>query len=124
GTVVIDMTTGDPDDTARLAAYCRQRNLQYLDATVGGSSAQVREGNAIVMVGGEESAFEGCRNLLGCFARRIFYLGAAGNGARMKLAMNLVLGLNRAALAEGLAFAQACGLDGDDALEVFRSGPA
>ena len=124
GTTVIDMTTGDPDDMARLAAECGDRGVAYLDATVGGSSSQVREGDAIVMIGGGRSAYQECRGLLECFARRLFYLGAAGNGARMKLAMNLVLGLNRAALAEGLAFAQSCGLDGAEALEVFRSGPA
>ena len=47
-----------------------------------------------------------------------------GCGARMKLVMNLVLGLNRAVLAEGLAFAEACGLDGQAALEVLQASPA
>lgn len=60
--------------------------------------------------------------MLQCFAREIFHLGPWGSGARMKLAMNLVLGLNRAALAEGLAFAAACGLSMDDALRIFRAG--
>jgi 3-hydroxyisobutyrate dehydrogenase-like beta-hydroxyacid dehydrogenase len=56
---------------------------------------------------------------LECFSRQIFYAGPCGSGAKMKLASNLVLGLNRAALAEGLAFAGAIGLDLEAALEVF-----
>lgn len=123
-TVVMDMTTGDPDEMASIAHDCAARNLIYLDTTVGGSSAQVSAAEAIVMAGGEPDALDSCRDLLEAFAKRIFWLGAAGNGARMKLVLNLVLGLNRAVLAEGLAFAESCGLDIGLALEVLRSGPA
>ena len=62
--------------------------------------------------------------LFDCFARQWFYLGPWGTAARMKLVVNLVLGLNRAVLAEGLAFARACGLDPAVALGVLRAGAA
>lgn len=52
------------------------------------------------------------------------YLGSWGNAGKMKLATNLVLGLNRAALAEGLVFAEAVGLSPDDALNVLLNSPA
>src|SRR5205807_4369974 len=91
---------------------------------IGGSSEQVRRGEAIVICGGERSVYDGCAQVLQVFSRQTFLAGPAGSGNRMKLAMNLVLGLNRAALAEGLAFADALGLDLRFALEVFRSGPA
>src|SRR5437868_6703975 len=58
-----------------------------------------------------ELAARGGADLFACFAREWFYLGPWGSGSRMKLVVNLVLGLNRAVLAEGLAFARACGLD-------------
>jgi 3-hydroxyisobutyrate dehydrogenase-like beta-hydroxyacid dehydrogenase len=124
GATVIDLTTGDPERMALFGSELAARGVEYLDATVGGSSEQVREGDAIVMVGGEGAAVDRHRGLLAFFAREIFHVGLWGSGARMKLAMNLVLGLNRAALAEGLAFAAACGLAKEDALRVFRSGPA
>jgi 3-hydroxyisobutyrate dehydrogenase-like beta-hydroxyacid dehydrogenase len=57
-------------------------------------------------------------------ARQWFHVGPWGSGARTKLVVNLVLGLNRAALAEGLAFARACGLDLPAVLDVLRSGAA
>ena len=121
---IIDLTTGDPDQMAQFGAELAARGIAYTDATVGGSSQQVQNGDAIIMAGGDAAVVDRQRELLAFFAREVFHLGPWGSGARMKLAMNLVLGLNRAALAEGLAFAAASGLSMDDALRVFRSGPA
>jgi len=124
GAVIIDLTTGDPDRMAEFGAQLAAHGIGYVDATVGGSSEQVRDGDAIVMAGGEKAVLDRQSAVLGSFAREVFHMGPWGNGARMKLAMNLVLGLNRAALAEGLAFAAACGLSMDDALRVLRASPA
>jgi 3-hydroxyisobutyrate dehydrogenase-like beta-hydroxyacid dehydrogenase len=124
GAVIIDLTTGDPDRMAQFGAQLAARGIGYVDATVGGSSEQVRDGDAIVVAGGEKAVLDRQSALLASFAREVFHVGPWGSGARMKLAMNLVLGLNRAALAEGLAFAAASGLSMDDALRVFRAGPA
>jgi 3-hydroxyisobutyrate dehydrogenase-like beta-hydroxyacid dehydrogenase len=124
GSTVIDLTTGDPDRMAAFGSQLAACGIAYLDATVGGSSEQVRQGDAIVMAGGLPAVLERHRPLLASFAREVFHVGLWGSGARMKLAMNLVLGLNRAALAEGLVFAAASGISPEDALRVFRSGPA
>ena len=56
--------------------------------------------------------------------KQAIYVGPCGSGARMKLVSNLVLGLNRAALAEGLVFAQALGVDGEAALQVLINSMA
>ena len=122
GKVVIDTTTGAPDATARLSADLAAQGVTYLDATIVGSSQQVRTGDVLVLVGGAETAFRTWHKLFDSFARQTFYLGSAGSGARMKLVVNLVLGLNRAVLAEGLVFARACGVDPARALEVLRAG--
>jgi 3-hydroxyisobutyrate dehydrogenase-like beta-hydroxyacid dehydrogenase len=119
-TIVIDTTTGEPAQTEQLAGQAPR----YVDATIAGSSQQVRQGEAIVMAGGAVADIESCRPIFAAFSTRSFHTGGPGSGARMKLAVNLVLGLNRAALAEGLAFASACGVDMALALEVLRSGPA
>lgn len=124
GLVIIDTTTGEPEATAALGAGLAKRGVSYLDATVAGSSAQARAGEVVMMVGGERVAFAQCSDLFACLAQQTFHVGGWGAGARMKLVVNLVLGLNRAVLAEGLAFARAQGLDPPLALDILRSGAA
>ncbi len=124
GTIIIDTTTGDPDRTAAIGERLRQSGVDYVDATVAGSSEQTRRGEAVVMAGGEAEAVQRCEALLKTFSHRVFHVGACGSGARMKLVVNLVLGLNRAVLAEGLSLAAAAGLDAATTLEVLRSGAA
>jgi 3-hydroxyisobutyrate dehydrogenase-like beta-hydroxyacid dehydrogenase len=124
GVIVVDTTTGDPGPTAALGAALAADGIAYLDATIAGSSAQVRSGEVLVIAGGEDRAFAACRGLFAAFAKRSFHVGPWGSGARMKLVVNLVLGLNRAVLAEGLALAGSCALDPAAALEILQAGPA
>lgn len=124
GLTVIDTTTGDPDSSVALATELAARGATYLDATISGSSAHVRAGRAVVMVGGKRAAFDRSADIFSKFAGETFHTGGPGSGAKMKLATNLVLGLNRAALAEGLALAHALGLDAAQALAIMRAGPA
>ena len=123
GTIVVDTTTGDPEEMESFGQTLAECGVAYLDATVGGSSAQVREKDAIVMVGGATQAVSTCGDLFDAFARQTFHTGPSGSGARMKLVVNLVLGLNRAVLAEGLSFARALGMDATEALAVLKAGP-
>jgi 3-hydroxyisobutyrate dehydrogenase-like beta-hydroxyacid dehydrogenase len=124
GRTVVDTTTGDPDRTAALGARLKGIGVDYLDATIVGSSRLVREGQAVVVAGGEPGVFRGCAGLLDTFAAHEFHVGPWGSGARMKLVVNLVLGLHRAVLAEGLAFARASGFDLALTLDVLKSGAA
>lgn len=124
GKTIIDTTTGEPAEMQALGERLAQQGAQYLDATIAGSSAQVRSGEVVLMVGGEAPVVAACDDLLRSFSSRIFHVGAWGAGARMKLVVNLVLGLNRAVLAEGLCFAERCGVDPRQTLEVLRAGPA
>jgi 3-hydroxyisobutyrate dehydrogenase-like beta-hydroxyacid dehydrogenase len=124
GSILIDTTTGDPEQTASLGRRLAMRKIHYLDAEIGGSSRQVSECDVLVLCGGGAEVYRQCADVFACFARRTFHLGGWGSGARMKLALNLVLGLNRAVLAEGLAFAEAMGFAPELALEVLRAGPA
>jgi len=121
GQILIDTTTGEPEQMARLAARLADRGVQYLDAPISGSSEQTRRGDVTAIVGGPREAFEACRDLFERCAAKTIYAGPCGSGAKMKLVSNLVLGLNRAALAEGLVFAQAIGLDAAAALEVLMN---
>lgn len=124
GHLLIDTTTGDPADAAAAGKWLASRGVAYLDATVSGSSAQVRACEAVVMAGGEPAAFERCGDLFRLFARRAVHVGPWGAGSTMKLVTNLVLGLNRAALAEGLWFARSMGVDAALALAVLKDSAA
>jgi len=121
---IVDTTTGDPDTTAALASELASRGIAYLDATISGSSQRIRRGESTFMVGGDPETVDRNRALLACFTERLHYLGPAGSGSRAKLASNLVLGLNRLALAEGLVFAEKLGLDLEAFLGVLRDSPA
>ena len=76
------------------------------------------------MVGGEKAAYEKCMDIFKSLGAKVFYLGASGNGSRAKLAGNLILGLNRLALAEGLVFAAKLGLEPRAFLELLKVTPA
>jgi 3-hydroxyisobutyrate dehydrogenase-like beta-hydroxyacid dehydrogenase len=124
GTVIVDCTTGEPEAMAAMGAKLAKASIDYLDATVLGSSRVVRSGAAVVMAGGRRPVFDAASPLFKTFASRAFYLGSYGAGARMKLVANLALGLHRAVLAETLAFAHACDVSPVDALEVLKAGAA
>ena len=123
-TLIIDTTTADPFQSAALAHRLQERNVGFLDATISGSSEQVRRGDVVVLVGGAEERFQAAGDLFDTFARQSFYLGGPGSGALAKLVVNLVLGLNRLVLAEGLALGEKTGLDTARLLEVLRAGAA
>jgi 3-hydroxyisobutyrate dehydrogenase-like beta-hydroxyacid dehydrogenase len=124
GRIVIDTSTGDPERAAAMGRRLADHGICYLDATISGSSQQVREGQAVVLAGGPAEAFERCGDLFRLFARRWFHLGPCGSGSQMKLVSNLVLGLNRAALAEGLWLGKVLGLDPQAVLTVLRESMA
>ena len=124
GTVIIDTTTGDPANVPPRADRLRGLGAGYLDATLSGSSTQVGRGEALCMVGGDAADFGRAGRVLARISDRVLHVGPSGHGSRMKLVTNLVLGLNRAALAEGLVLAGALGLDRAAALAVLRCSMA
>jgi len=109
GQLFLDHTTGDPVDAEELGAWFAAREVGYGDATVVGSSAEVAAANAVILMGGTLAVVESARPVLRCYARQVHAVGPVGAGATLKLVVNLVLGLHRAVLAEGLSLAADCG---------------
>ena len=124
GHIILDTSTGDPVAAVKLSSILTPLGATYLDATISGNSEQVRRGEVVLMVGGSNHAFQQCAEVIHAFSARAIHTGLVGSGAQMKLVTNLVLGLNRAALAEGLAFARALHLDGKQALAIMRESMA
>ncbi len=124
GQIVIDTTTGSPEQMEALGGRLAERGVAYLDALISGSSEQTRGGDVTILCGGCPETFEACAEVLDAISPRRRLLGNCGAGARMKLVTNLVLGLNRAALAEGLAYAESVGFSAEEALEVLQQSAA
>ena len=121
---ILDTTTGEPDKGRALAIRLQSKGIRFLDATLSGSSEQIRRREGVFMVGGEREAFEACQPLFRVLAEKYFYLGPSGSGSKAKLASNLILGLNRLVLAEGLVFAEKLGLDLPAFLKLLKETPA
>ena len=122
--ILICVSTCDPDRLAALAARAASRGAQFLEVPISGTSRQVADGAGVGLIGGERAVMDRAAAVLEAVCPRRYYLGDAGNGSRAKLAVNLILGLNRAALAEGLVFAERLGLDRAALLEVARGSAA
>ena len=118
--IVLCMSTCDPDRVAALAVRLIPRGIRYLDVPVSGTSDQVRRGDGVALIGGDIAIAEEMKDVLDALFARRFHVGKIGDGGRAKLAVNLILGLNRLALAEGLVFAERIGLDPATFLDVAR----
>jgi 3-hydroxyisobutyrate dehydrogenase-like beta-hydroxyacid dehydrogenase len=123
GKIVICTSTCDPDQLAALGARIKKQ-LRFLEAPVSGTSAQVRHGDGVGLIGGDAQVAEAAAPILNVLFPKRFHMGKIGDGGRAKLAVNLILGLNRLALAEGLVFAARLGLDEAAFLDVARSSAA
>lgn len=118
--IVVCMSTVDPDQVAALAARVTPRGIRYLDVPVSGTSDQVRRGDGVALIGGDATIADALAPEFDALFARHFHIGKIGDGGRAKLAVNLILGLNRLALAEGLVFAERLGLDPAAFLEVAK----
>jgi len=124
GTVIIDTTTGDPVSTVELSERLHCREIDYIDSTIVGSSEQVRSGEVILLIGGEKDIVIQQEDIFDSFASDYFLMGPNGKGAEAKLVVNLVIGLNRLVLSEGLALGIHAGIEPELLLKVLKSSAA
>jgi len=121
---VICTTTCTPDEITRLARRAKAAGIALVEAPISGTSAELRAGTALALVAGEAAALDAVGALLEILSPHSVRVGAVGNASRTKLAVNLILQNNRAALAEGIAFAESLGLDGRAFLAAARQSAA
>jgi 3-hydroxyisobutyrate dehydrogenase len=124
GKVVLCASTCDPDRIAVLGERVAARGLRLLESPVSGASGQVSRGEGVGLIGGDPQTAAEMEPILRALFPTYFHIGRIGDGGRAKLAVNLILGLNRLALAEGLVFAGRLGLDPAAFLKVARSSAA
>lgn len=124
GLVVLDASTIEPEASAELVAQLREKGIEMLDSTVSGTPEMCAAKENIFMVGGKKEIFEQCAPIFAAMSKESIYMGDTGTGLAIKLVVNLVLAVNRMALAEGLTLAKKSGLDQLQTLEVLRKSAA
>src|ERR1700722_43266 len=121
---MICTTTCAPAEIVGVAKRATDAGLRFVEAPVSGSSDEVREGTATALISGEARAIEAVAAVLDALWPQQIRVGNVGDAARTKLALNLILQNNRAALAEGIAFAESLGLDLSSFLATARRSAA
>ncbi len=119
GTIFIDLSTVSPEESRHIFAVIKEKNAHMIDAAVSGSTPQLKEGNLVIFVGGEQEIYEQCKPILEHFGKSIFYMGASGKGTTMKMVVNTMLGLGLQAVAEALALGEKAGLDRQQLIDVL-----
>jgi 3-hydroxyisobutyrate dehydrogenase-like beta-hydroxyacid dehydrogenase len=109
-TILIQMSTISPDLTRRLNRATAAKGLGFLDAPISGTSAMVVRGDCTILVGGDPAQVQRCQPVFEAIARRTVHVGSVGMASLAKLATNLLVALNTAALAEALVLAAKGGL--------------
>lgn len=122
--LIICTTTCAPGEISAIADFATRSRLALIEAPISGTSAEVRAGTATALVAGEADTIAAAAATLDILCPQRINVGAIGNASRTKLAINLILQNNRAALAEGLAFAESLGLDGASFLATARQSAA
>jgi 3-hydroxyisobutyrate dehydrogenase len=124
GAVVIACSTMDPAYVEDLAARLRRDSINLVDAPVTGGAAGAAKGTLTIMASGPAEAVEEARPVLEAFGSRVYNLGPAGAGARMKVLNQLLCGVHLAVAGEAIALARRQGLPLDMTLEILCSGAA
>jgi L-threonate 2-dehydrogenase len=122
--LMICTTTCAPDEIIRIADRAREANIAFIEAPISGTNAEVRSGSAMALVAGEAETIAAAAATLGVLCPQQTIVGNIGDAAKTKLAINLILQTNRAALAEGIAFAESLGLDSETFLATARRSAA
>jgi 3-hydroxyisobutyrate dehydrogenase len=119
GRLFINCATLSPDIHIEIEALVTQRGGRTLEACMASSISQARQGTLYLMCGGREDVFESVKPLLNKLSAHLRYVGSAGEAAKVKALVNMVMNCNTAALAEGLGLGAALGLDLTMVREIF-----
>jgi 3-hydroxyisobutyrate dehydrogenase len=121
GKIIINMSTVSPSISKEMAAECKARGNAYLDAPVSGSVKQAETGQLVIMVGGDEVAFNQVKPILEKMGKLAMLVGENGAGNSAKLAINSLLALYAQGLAETVLFANQQGIKTEDLLALINN---
>jgi len=121
GQLFIDTSTIDPGLSRELAEKFAAKDAAFLDAPVSGGVAGAEAGSLTIMVGGTEEAFAKATPVLEAIGQKLHLVGPSGSGTVIKLANQLLVGINMSAVAEALVLGVKAGADPEKMLEVLST---
>lgn len=124
GTIIVDMSSIAPMVTKEIAAIADEKGVEMLDAPVSGGEPKAIEGTLAIMVGGSEAIFNKLKDLLLVMGASVVYAGDIGSGNVTKLANQIIVALNIAAMSEAMVLATKAGVDPEKVYNAIRGGLA
>ncbi|CAL9703638.1 unnamed protein product [Knipowitschia caucasica] len=122
GKCYVEMSTVDPETITELSQSVTSRGGRFLEAPVAGSQQLSNDGMLVIVAAGDRTVYEDCSSCFMAMGKTSFFLGEAGNAARMMLILNMVQGSFMATIAEGLTLAQATGQSQQTFLDILCQG--
>lgn len=122
GTLLIDMSSISTTDSIEINNGLKNKGFRMIDAPVSGAYTGALEGKLAIMVGGEEADVQDAMPVLSCMGSKIVHIGPAGSGCTCKLANNIIIANNLAAVCEAMMFAKKAGCDLNKVFEVVSAG--
>lgn len=124
GTVIIDMSSISPVVSVEIANEAAKQGVEMMDAPVSGGEPKAVDGTLAIMVGGKESVFESVKEVLHSIGTDVTLVGKNGSGVTAKLANQIIVNLNIAAMSEALVLAAKAGIDVEKMYHAIRGGLA
>jgi 3-hydroxyisobutyrate dehydrogenase len=114
------MSTIDPFAARRLAEALAARGVAMLDAPVSGGTERAKSGELSIIAGGDQATFDACNDVFKAMGTNLFHVGPLGSGLAMKLVNNMLIQVNRVAVAEAMVLGVKAGLDPQKIYDVVR----
>lgn len=124
GSILIDMSSIDPTESKAISAELAKKGIDMLDAPVSGGEPKAIDGTISVMVGGKKESFDKYYDLMMAMAGSVVYVGPIGSGNVAKLANQIIVAVNIAAVSEALTLAKKAGTDPELVYQAIRGGLA
>lgn len=115
----IDMSTVDADTSSKISEAVTSKGGYFLEAPVSGSKKPAEDGQLVILAAGEKALYEEALPAFDVLGKKSFFLGQVGNGAKMKLVVNMIMGSMMNAFSEGLVLADKSGLSPVTLLDVL-----
>lgn len=122
GKCYIDMSTVDADTSSKISEAITKKAGHFLEGPVSGSKKPAEDGQLIILAAGEKALYDEILPAFDVMGKKSFFLGEVGNGAKMKLVINMIMGSMMNALSEGLVLAGTSGLSQQTLLDVLDLG--
>jgi 2-hydroxy-3-oxopropionate reductase len=124
GSVLIDMSSIAPRASQEVEKACAAKDIRMIDAPVSGGEPKAIDGTLAIMAGGDRAVFDRIKGILLNMGATVVYCGAIGAGNTTKLANQIIVGLNIAAVAEAFTLVKKAGVDPQLVFEAIKGGLA